>query len=230
MNGEIRVVDDVPGAYAALIEEVYLAGADARGSRPFRLAASGGNSGAASFRALIKSDVVDFSKVDLYFVDERCVDPSSEDSNQHALRGILGETLQTLAGFHPMSCEEGAAAYDQVLREAGALDAIQLGLGPDGHTASIFPGSAALDVNDGRLVVKNVDPSGRNEHDRLTLTYAGIHLAKLAVFCVIGAARADVVAKIAAGEDLPASRVTADRVVWLIETDAGALLSGVPHE
>jgi 6-phosphogluconolactonase len=229
MNGEIRVVDDVPAAYAALIEEAFLAGANARGSQPFRLAASGGNSGAASFRALIASQL-DFSKVDLYFVDERCVDPSSEDSNQHALVEILGDTLTTLAGFHAMSCEAGAEAYEQELRAAGTLDAVQLGLGPDGHTASIFPGSAALEVNDSRLVVKNVDPSGRNEHDRLTLTYAGIHLAPLVIFCVIGAARADVVAKIAAGEDLPASRVSADRVIWLIDTAAGSLLSGVPHE
>jgi 6-phosphogluconolactonase len=229
MNGEIRVVDDVPAAYAALIEAAFLAGQAARGSRPFRLAASGGNSGAASFRALMKSQV-DFSKVDLYFVDERCVDPSSDDSNQHALAEILGDKLATVAGFHPMSCEAGAEAYDRLLREAGALDAVQLGLGPDGHTASIFPGSSALEVNDSRLVVKNVDPSGRNEHDRLTLTYAGIHLAPLVVFCVIGAARADVVARIAGGEDLPASRVSSDRVVWLIETAAGALLSGVRHE
>ena len=230
MNGEMRVVDDVPAAYSALIEEAFLAGAKARASRPFRLAASGGNSGAASFRGLMKSEIVDFSEVDLYFVDERCVDPTSDDSNQHEIAGILGDKLTTLAGFHPMSCEAGAEAYDQLLREAGALDAVQLGLGPDGHTASIFPGSAALDVNDSRLVVKNVDPSGRNEHDRLTLTYAGIHLAPLVVFCVIGAARADVVAKIAAGDDLPASRVVADRVVWLIETAAGSLLSGVRDE
>jgi len=230
MNGEIRVVDDVPAAFSALIEEAFLESAKVRGSRPFRLAASGGNSGAASFRALIKSALIDFSKVDLYFVDERCVDPSADAANQHAIAEVFGDSLRTLAGFHPMSCEDGAEAYDRLLREAGALDAVQLGLGPDGHTASIFPGSAALDVNDSRLVVKNVDPSGLNDYDRLTLTYAGIHLASLVVFAVIGAARADVVAKIAAGEDLPASRVAADRVVWLIDTAAGSLLSGVRHE
>jgi 6-phosphogluconolactonase/glucosamine-6-phosphate isomerase/deaminase len=230
MNGEIRVVDDVPAAYSALIEDAFLESATRRGQRPFRLAASGGNSGAASFRALMKSQVVDFSEVDLYFVDERCVDPSSDDANQHAIAEILGDKLTTLAGFHPMSCEAGAEAYDQLLREAGALDAVQLGLGPDGHTASIFPGSAALDVDDSRLVVRNVDPTGVNDHDRLTLTYAGIHLAPLVIFCVIGAARADVVAKIAAGGDLPASRVSADRVVWLIDTAAASQLSGARDE
>jgi 6-phosphogluconolactonase/glucosamine-6-phosphate isomerase/deaminase len=230
MNGEIRVVDDVPAAYAALIEEAFLTSAKRRGSSPFRLAASGGNSGAASFRALMKSEIIEFPAIDLYFVDERCVDPTSDDANQHAIAELLGDKLATLAGFHPMSCEEGAGSYDQLLREAGALDAVQLGLGPDGHTASIFPGSTAVDVDDSRFVVKNVDPSGRNEHDRLTLTYAGIRLAPLVVFTVIGAARADVVAKIAAGGDLPASRVSADRVVWLIDTAAGSLLRGVAHE
>jgi len=230
MNGEIRIIDDVPAAYAALIEEAFVKSAPARGQRPFRLAASGGNSGAASFRALMNSSVVDFAEVDLYFVDERCVDLSSDDSNQHAIAELLGDKLRTLAGFHPMSCEDGAEAYDELLRKAGTLDAVQLGLGPDGHTASIFPGSSALDVDDSRLVVQNVDPSGTNVHDRLTLTYAGIRLAPLVIFTVIGAARADVVAKIAAGEDLPASRVVADRVIWLIETDAGSLLNGVGHE
>ena len=186
MNGEIRIIDDVPAAYAALIEEAYLTSAATRGQRPFRLAASGGNSGAASFRALMQSTIVDFSEIDLYFVDERCVDVASDDSNQHAIAEVLGDKLRTLAGFHPMSCEDGAEAYDELLRKAGTLDAVQLGLGPDGHTASIFPGSAAVDVDDSRLVVRNVDPSGNNVHDRLTLTYAGIRLAPLVVFTVIG--------------------------------------------
>jgi 6-phosphogluconolactonase/glucosamine-6-phosphate isomerase/deaminase len=226
MNGEIRVVDDVPAAFTALMEATFLASANSRGAKPFRLAASGGNSGAASFTALTKSSVVNFSELDLYFVDERCVDPSSEDSNQRAIGEVFGDKLATLAGFHAMSCDVGAEAYDQLLRDAGGLDAVQLGLGPDGHTASIFPGSAALEVDDARLVVSNVDPSGRNAHDRLTLTYAGIRLAPLVVFTVIGEARADVVAKIAAGEDLPAARVAADRVVWLIDTAAGLKLGG----
>jgi 6-phosphogluconolactonase len=226
MNGEIRVVDDVPAAFTALIEQAFLDTASSRGSRPFRLAASGGNSGAASFTALSRSSVVSFSELDIYFVDERCVEASSPDSNQRAIAEVFGDKLATLAGFHPMSCAAGASSYDQLLRDAGGLDAIQLGLGPDGHTASIFPGSAALTVDDGRLVVTNVDSSGRNEHDRLSLTYAGIALAPLVVFAVIGEARADVVAKIAAGEDLPASRVAAERVVWLIDTAAGSQLSG----
>jgi 6-phosphogluconolactonase len=225
MNGEIRVVDDVPGAFTELIEAAFTGSAGDRGSRPFRLAASGGNSGAACFRSLVQSPVIGFSELELFFVDERCVEVTSPDSNQRDIGEVFGDKLSALAGFHPMSCEAGPASYEQLLRGAGGLDAIQLGLGPDGHTASIFPGSAALDVDDGRLVVGNVDPSGRNEHDRLSLTYAGIGLAPLVVFAVIGEARADVVARIAAGEDLPASRVRAKRVVWLIDTAAGSKLS-----
>jgi 6-phosphogluconolactonase/glucosamine-6-phosphate isomerase/deaminase len=62
------------------------------------------------------------------------------------------------------------------------------------------------------------------------LTYAGIALAPLVVFAAIGEARADVVAKIAAGEDLPAGRVVAERVVWLIDPAAASKLNGAPHE
>lgn len=224
MNGEIRIVDDVPNAFTALMEEAFVSTKAARGPRPFRLAASGGNSGAASFRALVASTVIDFSALDVYFVDERCVDPSDEESNQRAIRAVFADKLASLAGFHPITCDDDAESYDQLLRGVGALDAVQLGLGPDGHTASLFPNSPALDAPADRFAARNHDPSGLNPLDRVTMTYAGIALAPLVVFCVIGEARADVVAKIAAGGDFPAARVRADRLIWLVDTAAGSLL------
>jgi 6-phosphogluconolactonase len=230
MHGEIRVVDDVPAAFAALIEEALVATKVARGARPFKLAVSGGNSGAASFRALVASPVIDFADIDLFFVDERCVDAGAEESNQRAIAAVLADKLGELAGFHPMLCDDDADAYDHLLRDEASLDAIQLGLGPDGHTASLFPDSPALSAPNDRLVVLNRDPSGRNPLERVTMTYAGIALASLVVFAVIGEARAEVVAKIAAGEDFPAGRVEADRIVWLVDTAAGALLGSRHHE
>jgi 6-phosphogluconolactonase len=230
MNGEIRIVSDVPAAYAALIEETFVASKDARRARPFRLGASGGSSGAASFTALVHSSVIDVAAIDLYFVDERCVDPSAEESNQRAIGAVLGDQLSTLAGFHPMSCDDGGDAYDELLGNVGTLDAIQLGLGPDGHTASLFPGSEGLDAPASRFCVTNFDPSGFNPLARVTMTYRAIRMAPLVVFTVIGEARADVVRRIAAGEDLPSSRVEAEKLVWLIDEGAGSLLEGVHHE
>jgi 6-phosphogluconolactonase len=227
MNGEVRVVPDVPGAFAAIVEEVF---ATRSAHLPFRIGASAGASGRACFEALARSERIDFSSTEVYFVDERCVDPESADSNQFVIGKALAPRRAELAGFSPMSCANGPRAYEAKLRAAGQLDIIQLGLGPDGHTASLFPGSPALLVDDGRLVVTNHDILGQNDFERLTLTYAGIGLAPVVVITVIGAARAGVIGRIAKGEDLPAAAVQADRLIWLIDEDAATMLDHEPSD
>ena len=67
------------------------------------------------------------------------------------------------------------------------IDLIHLGMGPDGHTASLFPGDPSLDADPGQLVAATQDPNGRNPHPRLTLTLPAINSARLAVFTVAGA-------------------------------------------
>src|SRR5664280_1458863 len=99
--------------------------------------------------------------------------------------------------------------------------AVPLGLGPDGHCASLFPGSAALELADPDvLVAASRDPNAANPHDRITLTLAAIARARLVVFTVSGTSKHQAFARIAAGEDLPAARITADRVLWLVDTAA----------
>lgn len=225
MEGEIRVVNDVPGAFRDLVASAYHSSASSRGTTPFRLGASGGNSGAACFGGL-QSVHFDLSDVELYFVDERCVDEASPESNQFAIAQALGASFARLAAFYPMSCADGPAAYAQRLRAAGHLDLIQLGLGPDGHTASLFPNSPALDLPGDQLVVVSTDPSGNNVHDRITLTYAGISLASVVVVTVIGGARARVLREIVDGADYPASRLHAAELIWLVDAAAATLLEG----
>jgi 6-phosphogluconolactonase len=113
--------------------------------------------------------------------------------------------------------EEAADAYDDLVRGFGPIDLVHLGLGPDGHTASLFPGTPALDVTD-RLVVTNGDDL--HPHLRLTFTFPEIARARLVVFTVAGAGKREALARIRAGEDLPAARVRAERVVWLIDPEA----------
>jgi 6-phosphogluconolactonase len=220
--GEIRVVDDVPEAFAHLVAAELRSALSLRGSEdpPFRLGCSGGSSGTRSFERLAHEDELAWERLELYFADERCVEPDAPQSNQRALREALGERVDRLHGFYPMSCTDGPEAYEAILRRAGGLDLLQLGFGPDGHTASLFPDSAALEAPADQLVARNVDPSGRNPLDRLTLTYAGIATAALVVVVVTGAEKQPALAQVVAGGDLPAARVRAPRVIWLCDEDA----------
>lgn len=218
MNGELRVVDDLPGSFAKVIIEAFA-------NRPeelFYLALSGGATARACYERLAEEATtsVDWLSVNVYWGDERCVAADDPDSNQLLGRQALLERVGAANAVYPMSCDEGPDAYQLRLGEVGRLDVVHLGLGPDGHTASLFPGSPALDADPGQLVARNLDPSGRNPHPRLTLTYSGIARARLVVFTVSGEAKRQALQGVVDGADLPAGRVDAERVLWLVDHDA----------
>jgi 6-phosphogluconolactonase/glucosamine-6-phosphate isomerase/deaminase len=122
---------------------------------------------------------------------------------------------------YPMRCEEGPDPYQLRIGELGKLDVVHLGLGPDAHTASLFPQSPALDADPGRLVVMNEDPLGNNKRPRMTLTFAGIARARLVLFTVEGEDKREAMRRVYDGDPTaPASRVSADRVVWLVDPAA----------
>ncbi|HLH28275.1 MAG TPA: 6-phosphogluconolactonase, partial [Acidimicrobiales bacterium] len=121
--------------------------------------------------------------------------------------------------------EEAAAAYRREVAPLPDFGLVHLGLGPDGHTASLFPGSPALEVDDPALeVVANADPLGNNPYDRVTLTFAGIARARLVVVTVAGAEKHEALARVLAGEDLPASHITGREVRWLVDDEAAGPL------
>jgi 6-phosphogluconolactonase/glucosamine-6-phosphate isomerase/deaminase len=116
------------------------------------------------------------------------------------------------------TADEAAASYDDLLGARHPIDLVHLGLGPDGHTASIFPGSTTMDITD-RLVVTAGDDA--HPHPRLTLTFPAIARSPLVVFTVAGEEKRDALARIRAGDDsLPASRVRAGNVIWLADRAA----------
>ncbi len=104
------------------------------------------------------------------------------------------------------------------MRAGDPIDVVHLGLGPDGHTASLFPGAATLTITD-RLVVSAGDEL--HPHPRLTFTYPAIERSPLVVVTVAGAEKRDALARVRAGdESLPASHVRAGQVIWLADPAA----------
>ncbi len=211
MNGEIRVVDDVPQAFAALVADVA----------PRSIALSGGGTAKDCYELLAGADV-DWAEVSVLFGDERWVPVDDPDSNEGMARAVLLDRVQPHA-IHSL-CSAGdtidaaASGYDALLRELGPVGLVHLGLGPDGHTASLFPGSRALEEGE-RLVVPNPGDA-THPHDRLTFTFPAIEQSELVVFTVAGEDKREAFARVRAGDDVPAARVTAQRAIWLVDPAA----------
>jgi len=218
MNGELFVVDDLPGAFAARVIEAF----SSRPGEEFSLALSGGATARRCYERLASdgAEQIDWWAVDVYWGDERCVPPDHEDSNERLGRQALLERVGGAHTVHPMRCEEGPDPYQLRIGEVGRIDLVHLGMGADGHTASLFPGSTGLAADPGRLVVLNEDPSGRNKHQRMTLTLSGLARGRLVIFTVAGSDKRECMQRVVAGEDLPAGRVQAERVVWLVDSQA----------
>jgi 6-phosphogluconolactonase len=209
--GEIRVVPHVPAAFAELVGR----------EKPRSIALSGGDTARACYTLLATAADVDWASVEVFFGDERWVPLHDPDSNEGMARlAFLDEVdpawIHSLrnAGATP---EAAADAYDALLRDFGPIDLVHLGLGQDGHTASLFPGSTALDEQR-RLVVVTGDDA--HPHLRLTFTYPAIARARTVVFTVAGTAKRVALSRVRAGDDVPAARVRAERVIWLVDPEA----------
>ena len=177
MNGSIQLVESVPEAFAGRV------GAVLSGSHPdgFSLFLSGGPTAGEAYTALAgtHADSVDWSSVDVYWGDERCVPLDSPDSNHRLCHQTLLDRVGPTRSDHPMYTagdpEAAAAAYQAELAGLAVFDLVHLGMGPDGHCASLFPDSDALAVTDPSvLVVASRDPNANNPHDRITLTLPAI--------------------------------------------------------
>ena len=224
MHGELVVVDDVPGEFAERVIEAF----HGRPHDAFSFALSGGVLARRCYERLADDagNQIDWWKVDVYWGDERCVPLDDEGSNYRLVREALLERVGAVNANYPMRCDEGADPYQLRLGELGRLDVVHLGMGPDGHTASLFPGSAGLDADPGRLVVMNQDPNGRNPFPRMTLTFAGIARARLVLVTVSGESKRDALARVAAGDQaVPATHVRADHVLWIADPGAAGDLA-----
>jgi 6-phosphogluconolactonase len=190
------------------------------------LAFSGGATPSRAFRALAGEDVP-WDRVHLFQVDERVAPSGDPDRNYSRLKEALIDRIAIpSANVHPMPVEEedldeGACRYKAILRQiAGTppvLDLVQLGLGEDGHTASLFPGDAALQVIDADVAVSGLHKGRR----RMTLTFPAIDRARCILWLVTGAGKAEALERLRAGDrSIPAGRVRSDRAVLLADRAA----------
>jgi 6-phosphogluconolactonase len=211
LNGEMRIVPHVPSAFAQLVTD----------EAPKSIALSGGDTARASYQLFATAANVDWSGVDVFFGDERWVSIHDPDSNEGMARLAFLDELDP-SWVHSLrhageTIDDAAANYDALLREFGPIDLIHLGLGPDGHTASLFPGTPALDERE-KLVVPTGDDL--HPHPRLTVTYPAIARGRTVVFTVAGAEKRGALDRVRAGDDVPAARVEADRIIWLVDPAA----------
>jgi 6-phosphogluconolactonase len=193
------------------------------------LAISGGATPWLAFSALAEEDVP-WDRVHLFQVDER-VAPSgdTERNDSHLKEALIDRIAIRSANVHPMPVEgedldEGARRYEAILRQiAGTppvLDLVQLGLGEDGHTASLFPGDAALQVIDADVAVTGLHRGWR----RMTLTFPAIDRARCILWLVTGSGKAVALERLRAGDrSIPAGRVRSDRAVLLADTAAAGV-------
>jgi 6-phosphogluconolactonase len=218
VNGELVITDDLPGRFAS---EVISAFANRPGEE-FDIALSGGPTARRCYERLAVEGAqeIDWLVVNFYWSDERCVPPDDPDSNELLVRQALLERVGAANAVYPMRCDEGLHAYQLRIGEIGQLDLVHLGMGADGHTASLFPGSPALDADPGQLVMFSEDPNGLSNHPRMTFTYSAIARARLVIFTVAGEVKRPAMEALVAGKDIPAARVRAGRVLWLVDKDA----------
>ncbi|HSP02981.1 MAG TPA: 6-phosphogluconolactonase [Acidimicrobiales bacterium] len=218
MRGELRTVDDVAATFCDVVADAW----ESRTGDLFTIALSGGDTARRCYEALARhaDTPVDWSEVRVVWGDERCVPLDHEDSNHRLAQESLLRSVGPVAEIHPMQCDV-ADAYDRLI--AGIdIDVIHLGLGPDAHTASLFPQSPALDAPDDRFVVTNEDPLGNNPRPRLTFTTTAIAAGRTVVVTVEGESKREALDRVRAGEDVPAARIDRPGVVWLTDRAAAA--------
>jgi 6-phosphogluconolactonase len=234
-----RLLDDV------MLEEWTGAGQSAvrQGGR-FVVALSGGRTPISFYERLAEtSRNLPWEKTYVFLVDERCVPLDHPASNFRMIQAkLLRHVPIPLENIHPVPVEQGpreaAEAYEKEMRgffglqdrEYPRFDLVLLGLGEDGHTASLFPGDAGL-TERRRLAVAVAKPAP--DHDRVSLTLPAINAAHVVVFLVEGANKAAALKAVLEGppDGRPAAlvRPRAGRSVFLADREAGALLTPPPR-
>jgi 6-phosphogluconolactonase len=246
VNAEVRILENAAAIAKRAAEEfIKAANAAVKVNGSFSVSLAGGSTPKALYALLVSDGLraqLPWDKMQLLFGDERHVQPTHPDSNfRMATEAMISkaplkpEQVHRIKAENP-DTEQAAREYEQVLRshfqladrEAPRFDLVLLGMGNEGHTLSLFPGTKALRDN-GRLVVRNW--VGKLFAERVTLTAPAVNNAALVIFMVAGADKALALKAVLEGpyepEQLPAQLINPKngRLLWLVDATAGGILS-----
>jgi 6-phosphogluconolactonase len=218
---DLEVVADERAAARRAAELIAAAGATAATEHgTFSLAISGGRTPWAMLAILGDMETMPWGRTELFQVDERIAAPGSQERNLTHM--VLGLSIDHQASLRPMpvtqrNLDGAAREYESSLPER--LDCVHLGLGPDGHTASLVPGDPVLEVDD-RYVALTED--AYEGHRRMTLTYPALDTARRIVWLVTGPEKREPLTKLLAGDtSIPAGRVRNGNMVVVADEAAG---------
>ena len=231
----IEVHDDAAALASAVAGALVsrLAAAQAEGRDPHVALTGGSIAGAIHHEVAGVPSDIDWSKVDFWWGDERFVPRDSSDRNAGAARaafldpvGVDPSRVHEVGSSDDFATvAEAADAYGREIRihGTGAFEVVMLGVGPDGHVASLFPGHTTLDVED--EIAVPVPDSPKPPLERVSLTFAALNRTRATWLVVSGAEKADAVAKALAGGDVPAARVGGtEETVWFLDRAAASAL------
>lgn len=234
MPAEIVVLPSKKAVAEALADRTAAAlRAALEGEPRVTLCLTGGSTPVPAYERLAQAEGVDWDRVHVFWGDERCVPPDHPESNYAMARrtllepaGVPESNVHKMPGGCPP--DEGAAVYEQALAQFFGDDlrfhVLHLGMGDDGHTASLFPGTDALEVADRRVTTGTAPPSAA-VRDRLTLTLPTLAHADLCLVAAAGAGKRDAFSAVldaydGESEGPPAARVRVDgTLVWLVDRE-----------
>ncbi len=217
---DLEVTKDEKAAARRAAELIAKAGAAAVADHGhFGFAMSGGRSPWAMLAILGELEEMPWAETELFQVDERIASPGSEERNLTHM--VLGLSMDHQSALRPMpvtSHDLAAAAHEYETSLPDRLDLVHLGLGPDGHTASLVPDDPVLEVDDLRVALTTNNYQG---HRRMTLTYPALSEARQILFLVTGEEKQGPLQQVIAGDpSIPAGRVNNDAITIVADPSA----------
>lgn len=231
MNREIQVVQDLEAVARAALAQLHRLLGESGGA--FRIALSGGSTPKRLYQLMAADSNLPWDRIHLFWGDERCVPPDDQESNYRMTREAMLDALKLpdnhvhrwLAELEP---EQAAQNYAQtLLTEFGSewptFDLMWLGMGDDGHTASLFPGSPGLTRTDTCCVANYVE---KFKTHRLTMTFPAINASRHVTLLIAGGGKAEVLPEVLHSDKYPSSRVHGtESTLFLLDQAAAARLN-----